>query len=392
MKSSKNSKEDEIIKNIDRAIVELVYDKHQIIKAYNYYHGKRDPEQFRHLEENYGIGTPTAVEFIPLVRKHIDVLVGEYLSVPTLPKVSCKDSKTLSIINNEKKEFLNTSLTKELNKYIKDILISLEKGDEVGEKMPQYNKIIEDLKQKEVSYISKYEIAGQNIIDYCLKSQAVDFINKRRLILLDILVSGTCYFQVIPSEADTNVNFRILNPINTFVDRNPNSEYLKESGRAVIREYLTKQQILKQWGHLLSKDEIDELDSLEEFGFDGTTTYLRSYDSVLSNYQTDGILGGFEVTTLVPSEINHSKYFRTYPVYYVEWLQADKENGEYISNRYEGVRIGSSIYIPTGKSKNMVRSADNPKTCSLSINGIFFGNRNGDPISLILSTANLQDR
>ena len=76
---NKKTKEKEIIDIIDRAINELVYEKTQIIKAYNYYHGKRDPEQFRHLEENYGLGTPTSVEFIPLVRKHVDVLIGEYL-------------------------------------------------------------------------------------------------------------------------------------------------------------------------------------------------------------------------------------------------------------------------------------------------------------------------
>ena len=35
---------------------------------------------------------------------------------------------------------------------------------------------------------------------------------------------------------------------------------------------------------------------------------------------------------------------------------------------------------------------DNPKHCTLSINGIFYGDRNGDPTSLILSTANLQDK
>ena len=71
---NKKTKEKEIIDIIDRAINELVYEKTQIIKAYNYYHGKRDPEQFRHLEENYGLGTPTSVEFIPLVRKHVHIL------------------------------------------------------------------------------------------------------------------------------------------------------------------------------------------------------------------------------------------------------------------------------------------------------------------------------
>jgi len=75
-RNNKKLTEEEIIQNIDKSINELVYEKTQIIKAYNYYHGKRDPEQFRHLEENYGIGTPTSVEFIPLVKKHVDVLIG----------------------------------------------------------------------------------------------------------------------------------------------------------------------------------------------------------------------------------------------------------------------------------------------------------------------------
>ena len=36
---NKKTKEKEIIDIIDRAINELVYEKTQIIKAYNYYHG-----------------------------------------------------------------------------------------------------------------------------------------------------------------------------------------------------------------------------------------------------------------------------------------------------------------------------------------------------------------
>lgn len=60
--------------------------------------------------------------------------------------------------------------------------------------------------------------------------------------------------------------------------------------------------------------------------------------------------------------------------------------------RYEGKRIGTNIYIPTGKSKNIFRSMDDPDKCKLTINGIFYSDRNGDPNSLILSTANLQDK
>ncbi|WP_295723389.1 hypothetical protein [uncultured Leptotrichia sp.] len=94
--------DDELIEYTNRAITELVYPKWDLQKAYNYYNGKRDAEQYRYLEENYGIGNPTSVEFIPLIRKHIDALVGEYLGTPIIPRVSCKDSATVSKITREK--------------------------------------------------------------------------------------------------------------------------------------------------------------------------------------------------------------------------------------------------------------------------------------------------
>jgi len=63
---------DYLISVTDLTITELVKDKDQVRKAYNYYNGIRDKDQFRHLEEIYGIGAPTSIEFIPLVRPHID--------------------------------------------------------------------------------------------------------------------------------------------------------------------------------------------------------------------------------------------------------------------------------------------------------------------------------
>ena len=165
MTQEKNKKEQEIIDTIDRAINELVYEKTQLIKAYNYYHGKRDPEQFRHLEENYGIGTPTSVEFIPLTRKHIDVLIGEYLSTPVLPRISCKDKDALSNINKDKQTEINNRIAKELNSHLRESISAIIQGKpapqpkEVEQKLNNTEQIIEQ------NFISEYEIAGQNIID-----------------------------------------------------------------------------------------------------------------------------------------------------------------------------------------------------------------------------------
>ena len=70
-------KEKEAVEKIDAAITELVYDKFDLQKAYNYYNGKRDARQYQYLEENFGIGSPTSVKFTPLIRKHVDAIVGE---------------------------------------------------------------------------------------------------------------------------------------------------------------------------------------------------------------------------------------------------------------------------------------------------------------------------
>lgn len=394
MTQEKNKKEQQMIDNIDRAINELVYDKVQLIKAYNYYHGKRDPEQFRHLEENYGIGTPTSIEFVPLTRKHVDVLIGEYLSTPLLPRISCKDKETLSNIHKEKETQINDSIAKELNKYLRDSLTSILENKQPPTPMDVEMKIKKQDETINQNFISSYEIAAQNIIDWAIQSRNIDFTNQRKLLLIDLLVTGTAYYKVSPSSTETNVKLEVLNPVNTFIDRNPESPYLKNSSRAVIRRYLTKDQILEKYGHLLTKDDIDSLELKSDYADDGSvTSYIRSYDGVAGNtITTDGILGGFEITPLVPFERAISKSFRVHPVYEVEWLKTEKEGDEYVTNRYEGARIGHDIYVLIGKSKNVIRSMDNPNSCTLSVNGIFYSDRNGDPYSLILKTANLQDK
>lgn len=395
MTQERNKKDTEIIDNINRAINELVYEKTQLIKAYQYYHGKRDPEQFRHLEENYGIGTPTSVEFVPLVRKHVDVLIGEYLSVPLIPKISCKDKKTLSNIHRDKQLKINNEVIEILKTHLNNTLYnSINPGDN---KQPKTDTEIEQAitnvhESVDRNFISDYEIAAQNIVNWTMQSRNIDFRTKRKILLTDLLISGTCYYKVLKSESGENVSLKVLNPINTFIDRNPESPYLKDSMRSVCREYLTKDQILARYGDSLTADDLKELENLEDFSVDGsTTTYLRSYDSVTGNTLSDGILGGFEITPLLPFERNTSKYFRVYPVYEVEWVKTEKEGKDYITNRYEGVRIGTHIYIPTGKVEEVTRSMDDPKLCGLSVNGMFYSDRNGDPFSLILATSNLQD-
>lgn len=228
------NKEKEIEK-INKCINELVYDKVQLRKAYNYYHCTRDEEQFRHIEDNYGIGTPTSVGFTPLIKKHVDVLVGEYLELDPDLQITCKDEKTISNIMRDKQLKIHEAAYKYFEKQLNNVLLQVF-GDG---KEPVVDALFEQelaqiKKDTERSYVSEYEIAAQNILNYIKNSRDIDLKNKMRDLLTDLLISGMCYYRTRPK--GETIGLEILNPLDTFVERNFNEFYLNKSPRAVVRK------------------------------------------------------------------------------------------------------------------------------------------------------------
>lgn len=379
-------KEKELIDKTNAAISELVYDKYELQKAYNYYNGKRDPEQYRYLEENFGIGSPTSVEFTPLLKKHVDALVGEYLGTPILPKISCKDSETISSITREKQLKIIEGIVKFLKDHLNNSILRFIDGKDITDKAikEQLDKLIQDIDQ---SFISQYEIAAQHVVYYIMQSRETDLITKLRQLLTDLLITGYTFFRVKQSLSENNIEIEVLNPLNTFIDRNPDSPYVRNSYRAVIRQWLTKSQILAKYGKELSKEDLKQLKD-DWYDSDDTAVYRREFTAsntctvVNDDWNNDTIPG-------YPDNEYSTKRFQLIPVYEVEWIETDDN---FIMQRYTTIRIGENIYILRGLDKNVIRSKDNPSFCGLSVNGVYFLNRSKQPYSLILKCAHLQDR
>ena len=371
----------ELIDKTDSAISELVYDKYELQKAYNYYNGKRDAEQFRYLEENFGIGSPTSVEFTPLLKKHVDALVGEYLGTPILPKVSCKDSDTISSITREKQLQITKGVVEFLKGHLNNSILKFLDGKDITDKAikEQLDKIIQNIDQ---SFISQYEIAAQNIIKYIMQSRETDLMTKLRQLLTDLLITGYTFFRVKSSTSGTNIEIEVLNPLNTFIDRNPESPYVKKSYRVVVRYWLTKSQILAKYGKEISKKDLAELK--DKWKETEAGNYKRTFSTIISNEDIEETpLPGY------PDNEYSSKRYQLIPVYDVEWIETDKD---FVMQRYNTIRIGQDIYILRGKDENVIRSKDNPNFCELTVNGVYFLNRSQQPYSLILKCASLQDR
>ena len=383
-------KDDEyLIRCTDRAINELVVPKYKLQKCYNYYNGKRDAEQFRYLEENFGIGNPTSIEFTPLIRKHIDALVGEYIGTPLLHKVSCKDKETLSKITRDKELAITNQVKMFLVDHLNNQILNFIQGRPID---MEIDEALKNLTQNmNNSFISEYEIAAQNVIEYLIQSKQVDLINKLKNLLMDLLITGECFYR---TKEDVNtVTIEVLNPLNTFIDRNPESNYVNNGYRSVVRYWLTKQQILNRYGRELSDESINEIEELFEGQYDYSYMYVRNLvNQPVGTPATEGLEAGREITPGFPTDYYDTYSYKLIPVYEVEWIDVDRDGDDFIENRYEGVRIGTTIHILRGKSETVIRTKDNQTKCTLALNGAFFINRNNEPYSLVAACSHLQDK
>jgi hypothetical protein len=389
--------EDYLVNCIDLAIAELVIEKDHLRKAYNYYQGERDRDQFKFLEENYNIGNPTSVEFIPLIRRHVDALVGEHLQNKIKPKISCKDKDTISAIATQKTSAVNDAEINALKSQLyANIQHAFQAEEDKGKLTPPSDDAnefaLEQLKSNVTkNFISSFEIAAQDVLLHLTQSKRVDLFHKRKLLFLDILIAGQCFYKVEVINKGETPRIEVLNPFDVFFDKNPNSPYVKTSPRVVHRRWMYRDQILAKYGEYLTKDDLKELATIQPAYLNNDFFYIRSESGSLVSNSSSAL------STTLPYMDGRGYSYTLIPVYEVEWLSANKDKTEdgktvYRTDRYAGVRIGQDIYVNMGKVDDVTRSVENPYECFNSINGIFYSDRNGKPYSLVLATANLQDK
>ena len=389
-KKFRQGSEDYLMHTADDVITRLVSEKTHLYKAYNYYQGFRDKYQYEHLEVNYGIGSPTSIKFTPLVRKHIDAIVGEYLTRKINPLISCKDQKTLTNIQRDKQLLIHQKVKDHVSKFLNNAVYNLLQGQS-----PQDQKTFDAVVQKEVDeiidsvnrdYISNYEIAAQIVIEDIKNSREIDLKNLILQLFLDLLIAGELYYRVVPGQKESDFKIEVLDPLNTFVFVNHQSKYVKNGTKSVVRTWLTKEEIAIKYGEDLSETDLDSLEN-SEGGY-----MTRDSDVWIPAMHSRGWLtptceGGVQINGITDF---YDFPYELLPVYEVEWVDYSKKDNRGILYKVTKIGDGEGIYIFNGEDEYQVRSMDNPRSARLTVNGLRYSNR-GCPYSLMLITADLQD-
>jgi len=191
------------------------------------------------------------------------------------------------------------------------------------------------------------------------------------------------------------MDIKVLSPFNVFPDKSPNSPYIKDSHRIVYREYLSKSEILVKYGEYLTKEDKESLENAKINMSTNSNVVLSTTGSRIGCYNEDylepGLESGLEYSPIYGNN-RPAKEIDLYTVYTVEWIDYEEEKGDIKENLYRTIRIGQDLVIPLGIVDDVVRSIDAPNECQLTINGLQYTNRTGKPYSLMLATADLQDK
>ena len=395
--AKQKEQEDNLIDEFDRLISHLVYRKEHLKRAYDYYNGEYSEERFQYLKDVYGTQTPTAVDFIPLVRTHIDKLIGEFLEDEINPGVTCKDAETLSNINAEKKAKINQEVLKlfqtQLSSNLKAFIDGNIANNEDKATPKHVNKLIQDLER---DFVSEYEISVKSVLEFLKNSNDIKLKEKLKILFIDILVAGQCYYTVNTGRKGETPEIVIHSPFDVFVKKSPNEIEVNRGTASVVREWKDRREVLMQYGRYMSKSDLEELDRyLSEYGVDTDVYYVRG--------SSGGLISGVGVALDSRSYVGDVRddYYEPreslFPIYKVERLAANEielEDGtkDYRIDRYSGIRIGESVYINLGKDEDVIRTRTRPLEAKLSLNGITFDDRAKRPYSLVLLTCDLQDK
>jgi hypothetical protein len=372
--------------NIDYAIASLVHTRPELDKAWAFYNGERDAREFQYLTENFGIGTPSDLNFTPLIRSHIKTLVG-ILATTTLDyRATCTDEDSLDVINRDRAKAVKEEVMRFQMQAINQLF------QQVGQFGKEAQASGDLIREKDLQRLFSYfENDWQHELEIAAQDVAEDHVQNSDMKLAlaemgeDVFVTGGMFYRVLNAGPGTKLTFQARQHRQLYYQKSRTTRFINRCKRVVYVDHMTTTEIINRWGHEMSQSDLDRLVA----GRSENLTSARIAHSSLIEHMDARWSGR-----------NFSYQEDVWEVCHVEWVANNKVEGDdgkkrYRLDRYEGYRIGgegAAIYVGMGKCENVVRSAQEPWKCYLSYNGVVYDDHDGKPFSMVLKTKPLQDR
>jgi hypothetical protein len=392
----------------DERVRQTYHNKLINLNLYNGVVSAEDIQKYLNPEDIQDETLPESFVHYPIVNPRIDLLVGEefkrkfdYQFVVINPNaVSLKSKEMRDKIQAEVQQLIEQNVSED-----------------------QIEKTLEDL-QFEMMYTfqDKREIRANNISKYLYKKLRLDRLFNEGF--RDVLVVGEEFYQ-----ADIVGNEPVLtkiNPMNVFFTRSGFSNKIEDSDLIIIDEYWSPGRIVDQFYDKLKATEIDRLE--RGYGSGGNDPFVDKLN--MEPLPSDAMViddGSFVNDLLQIGKINGFRSNRAYDDsgnirvlrvywksfrkvlkvtffdefgneqvdYFPETYTPKKDEGEYaevqwISEWWEGTKIGHDIYIKMQPKEVQYSSMLNPSYCHPGITGRVYSLNDTVGISMMDKTKQYQ--
>lgn len=400
--------------------------------SYDLMNGKLNKSDFEYVLKPYGkdLGAyPANLQHYDIISPKIQLLLGEELKRPFNFSVVTINEGAISELQDQKKEMVVEYIQSKVDAYYQEHRARLEgQAQEQGVPRDRLQEFVDQEIDKvakprtlqqlekyfETDYRSMREITGQRLLDYTILEQHVK--EKFNLLFKDGLVAGEeLYYAGVVSGKPI---LRVCNPLDMTIIADPDSQWVEDAIAVIEERWLHPATILDELHDDLSSKQIDDIERLggggditgkdfqyhyEEFRIKSEDEYRRS-TQVAHTRGTDGTIRVLHCEWKSMRKIGFLSFgeneeivgeeFRI-PEHAVKgkdgsyiWMDDETETQfslywDWVSEVWEGTKVGHDIYVNVRPKTNQRRSLDNVSICKLGYGGYIHNSRNSESVSLV---------
>lgn len=376
---------------------------------FDLYNGRINKEDFEYVINPYNFKKdefPANLQHYDICSPKINLLLGEEIRRPFNFRAVATNPEAISEVEEQQKQFILGAY----REYIEALAL--------GEDTTNQEKRLQDLdKYMKYSYSDMYERTANHILKYLTKEQ--NLVYKFNQGFKDALIAGEeIYWTGIVAGEPVCRN---VNPLDITVIQDPDSDFVDDATAIIEERWLTLPTILDEYYKSLTDTQVRNLERKyaknggQNFGADtieypSTTMIIKGdsdtrYKNELRkrSHDSDGTIrvlrcewksqrkvgflysiddSGIEEVELVDELFEVPEYaekdkdgFYHFDDMRLQWL--------WISEYWEGTKIGDDEYTDIQPRQNQRRSLDNPSLCKSGYTGLIYNARNSESVSLI---------
>jgi len=361
---------------------------------YDLYNNIIDPLDFTYVTNPYGADQefPARLSNYNIITPKLKLLEGEEIKRPFNFRVAAVNSDAVSQIEQKRKDLLLQYLESELVAELQAQGVEVQ-NPETGEIMTpeQVEKYMSyseaDIRESVANKIARYLIPQQNLIYKWNKG------------FKDALIVAKEFYYIGIQGSDPICN--VLNPLHVAYDKDPDLDFIQDGQWATYTDYCTPSSIIDAFYDDLKDSDITKIDgnnfASNNLGLDPSDGKLSvTYNAPVPTADNSSSSGNYIPVIRVEwksmRKIGFLKYYdeslQEQEIIVDEDYDAQEDKGEeiewiWISEVWEGTKIGTDIYCRIRPKSVQYRSMDNPSGCKLGFVGATYNSRNSIPTSLV---------